>query len=217
MWEYSGEVPSIVRVNWLPRKIRLFPFSVARTIMAGVLGLALLSGIVPFNAASSAHMCTMACCVSLPPHPAGSCHMSLSSKGEAKPEPSCDRIGGASHEHGQAIQMDDMSMMDQDATLFQQSDLALNTSTHDPSPQTSPQPTSIASQVLTKPCTSECGAGAINFMQGRRPHDQAILVYASRPRPPTPADLARNSYRSTSFTLSLRRPYRPRGPPPISS
>lgn len=204
-------------MSWLHRKRRFSTLLVARIIVTGLPGLALLSGIAPLHAVSSAHMCAMACCVGLPHHPAGSCHMSLSSKGEAKPEPSCDVIRRASHEHGQAIQMDDMSMMDHDTPSPQQGGISLYSSTDDPSPQTSPQPTSIAPQVLTRPCASECCAGAMNSMQGRRSRNLAILVYSSRPRPPTPADLARNSYRPTSFTLSLRRPYRPRGPPPVFS
>jgi hypothetical protein len=197
-----------------------------RIIVAVILVLALLSGIVPFGAASAGHLCTMECCAGLAPHAAGSCHISMSShgtSGESSPEhcglPQADpgAIDGSDVDAGvmgmtdsahSSLDLDDVTIdaSDHCNTDSQSKDLKA-TSRNDSS-----ESDSVATQFFSKPCPAECGTGAVSSGV-RRSRDSVAVVYHARSRPPAPGRKYQHFNGNFLITSNYCRQLRPRGPP----
>jgi hypothetical protein len=201
----------------------------SRLIVAVALVLALLSGLIPFGAASAGNLCTMECCAGLAPHAAGSCHMDMAMNGndpggdKQKPEP--DKLCGLPQANNDAIKGIVAGVMGMRAgpdSSLNLDGVTIDASEHcNTNPQSesvihshrdSSQPASIAAQTFSKPCPPECGTGPLS--SSIRPSRHAVaLAYNARPRPPTPV----RKYRHLDSKFSTASPHcnqvGPRGPP----
>jgi hypothetical protein len=199
-----------------------------RILVAVFLMLALLSGILPFSAASAAHLCTMECCAEIAPHAAGSCHMDMAhGKGAGretqKPEP--DKLWGLPQADNGATKGIVAGVMGMKASPDASMDLdgvTVDASAHcntkarskgaTPSHGDSSQPASLAAQSFSKPCPPECGTGALS--SGVRPSRHSVaLAYNARPRPPTLVRKLRHLYSDFSTASAHCKQVGPRGPP----
>lgn len=185
---------------------------ITRVVVTVALALALLSGIMPYNTLSSAHLCTMACCAGLAPHAAGSCHLNLSRQRNVHGDNACGAMDMSS-EHGGAMQMHESAQTD--VASHDHCNVQERRSTAQPpaSQDTSSQTASVASLALTQPCSSDCGACSGNLAPLRRSPDAATLPYGVRPRPPTLAGQIQHSDELPYIPTARRRNSRPRAPP----
>jgi hypothetical protein len=207
------------------------PGFLRRIIVAVVLMLALLSGVVPFSSASAGHLCTMECCAGLPPHAAGSCHMSMSSHGksrESEPEQDLNKHCGLRQADNGAIEGSDvdagvMGMTDSTHSHLDLDDVTIDASDHcntesrsedlsSASHDDSPQSASIATQFFSKPCPQECGAGALSSGV-RRSRDSVGIAYHARSRPPAPGRKYQHFDGNFLVPSKYYKQLRPRGPP----
>ena len=202
-----------------------------RFIVAVVLVLALLSGIVPFGAASAGHLCTMDCCAGLAPHAAGSCHMSMSSHGkreESSPEQDLDKhcslpqantgaIDGSGVDAGvmgmtdsahSSLDLDDVTIDASDHCNTDSQSKDLNATSHNDSSSSH----SVATQFFSKPCPAECGTGAVSSGV-RRSRDSVAVVYHARSRPSAPGRKYQHLNGDFLIASNYCRQLRPRGPP----
>ena len=195
-----------------------------RFIVAGVLVLALLSGLVPFGAASAVHLCTMECCAALPPHTAGSCHMSMSSEG-SEPQQQSNQHCGLPQEKGavdgivagvMGMTGSDHSSSDLDEVTIDASDHCktdyhsedLNTLSRNDSPESA----SVATRSFSKPCPPDCGGSALSSGV-RRSTDSVSVARQGHSQPPSNRKCQRFD-RSFSIISTYRKQLLPRGPPP---
>ena len=194
-----------------------------RIIVAVVLVLALLSGIVPFGAASAGHLCTMECCAGLAPHAAGSCHMSMSSHGKSEdldkhcglPQPDNGAIDGIAagvmgmtDSAHSSLDLDDVTIDASDHCNTDSQSKDLNATSHNDSSEFD----SVATQFFLKPCPAECGTGAVSSGV-RRSRDSVAVVYHARSRPPAPGRKYQHFNGNFLITSNYCRQLRPRGPP----
>lgn len=193
----------------------------ARAFVAALLIVVLLGGVAPFSTFPATAVCTMECCVGLPPHETGSCHMNMSAgtpgphetEACAMTEATDEVTGGAmgmedSHSSFEAVTIDASDHCNRKSTA----EGARFPSTNDPHTQAS-----LAAQSLTKPCPPECGTGVMGFAQLQRSRDTSALADALRPRPPTIARQSRFIEANLFTTTALHKRVRPRGPPPSFS
>jgi hypothetical protein len=192
---------------------------IARAFIAAILILVLLGGVAPLSTLSATAVCTMECCVGLPPHGAGSCHMKMSA---GTPGPDAKKLSGIAEAidevTGGVMGMETSHSFD--AVTIDASEHCHRKSTaegervpsrNDLSAQASP-----AAQSLTKPCPPECGTGVMGFAQLQRSRDSAALAHAMRPRPPTIARQSRSIEADLFNATALPERIRPRGPPCFS-
>lgn len=192
--------------------------------VATMLLFALLSGIVSFSALSSSRLCTMACCASRSPHPAGSCaggvcHVNPPVRHQApgqNAEAHCDEGGKATTHHG-AMRTGDASR--EEVVSFNHSDQrGEHGAAQHPSPQgLSRPPMSLTANVLARPCQPECTAGAFGSANQTHRREMAALSWAGRPRPPSSLQLFHNSYDPTASLSALCSRCSPRAPPLLVS
>jgi hypothetical protein len=202
-----------------------------RIIVAVVLVLALLSGLVPFGAASAGHLCTMECCAALPSHAAGSCHMSMVSHGESaesEPQPDLDQHCGlpaADTEATESIDVDAgvMGMTDSANSSADLDDVTIDVRDHcktdsqsedlkPPPLNDSRESASIATQSFSKPCPAECGTRALSSGVRRSRYSAAIASHGHSQPPVTVRK--RQHFKSNFLITSVHcRQLRPRGPP----
>ena len=196
-----------------------------RIIVAVVLVLALLSGAVPFGSASAGHLCTMECCAALPPHAAGSCHMSMASD-ESEPQQAANKHCGLPEANNGALEGVDAGVMGMTGTSDSSSDLDdvtidasdhCKTASHSedldaPSLNDSPESASIATQFFSKPCPPECGTGALSSGV-RRSRDSVAVAEHGHSRPPLPVRKCQPFDKNSSITSTYCKQLRPRGPP----
>jgi hypothetical protein len=194
-----------------------------RIVVAAVLVLALLSGLVPFGAASAGHLCTMECCAALPPHTAGSCHMSAASHGELQqdldkhcglPETDNGTVDGIVA--GVMGMTDSPHSSDLDDITIEASDHCKNESQsqnlNGPSPNDSPDLASIGTQSFSKPCPPECGTGALSTGV-RRSGDSLAIAGRGYAQLPTPRLKVFPFHNNSLITSAYCRQLRLRGPP----
>ena len=194
-----------------------------RIIVAGVLVLALLSGMVPFGAASAGHLCTMECCAALPPHTAGSCHMSMSSGG-SEPQQESNQHCGVPQDKGavDGIVAGVMGMTGSDHPSSDLDDVTIDASDHCQtdshsedlnarSRDGSPDSATIATQSFSKPCPPECGTGALS--SGVRRSTDSVSVARQGHSQPPPGRKCQRFDGSFLITSIYCRQLRPRGPP----
>lgn len=165
--------------------------SIARIVLALMLALVVLAGVVPPGSFASSHECGMACCAGKPSHMAGSCSTAL---GESEAE-APDEQGDEHSAHGHAAHG------------------AQHSSAHHSSRKDSRRTPSVASRVLTKPCSPECAAAAFNSSQVRRPRHAASIVVKAQPRPSTVRSFVGQSVQLTPKSADHVRQARPRAPP----
>jgi hypothetical protein len=161
--------------------------SAARIFLAVLLLLVLLSSVVPFSSLAS-HRCQMACCLGKPPHAEGSCSVAFPS--DENREAAEDR----GEEHSAHHQ-------------------AQHSSAHRSSSKESAQTASVASQVLTTPCSPECACAAAASTRSPRPREMADVSAATPARPPTAAPFRKDYARTLLPSAARRRQIRPRAPP----
>lgn len=195
-----------------------------RIIVAVVLVLALLSGIVPFGAASAGHLCAMECCAGLPSHAAGSCHMSLSSHGDNAPEQDLGKHCGlplADNGALDGIAAGVMGMTDSAHSSLDLADVTIDASDHcktqsedlNPPPlNDSREPASIATQSFSKPCPPECASLALSSGV-RRSRDSAAIASHGHSQPPVTVRKRQHFNSNSLITSAHCKQLRPRGPP----
>jgi len=226
----SSNLNAVFKLNFI-KGVKVHLISTAQTklgflrrvIVAAVLVLALLSGVVPFGAASAGHLCTMECCAALPPHTAGSCHMSMSSKG-SEPQQESNPHCGLPQDNGAAdgIVAGVMGMTGSDHSSSNLDDVTIDASDHckadshsedlnAPSRNDSPESATIATQSFSKPCPPECGAGTLSSGVGRST-EELSAARQGHPQPPSGRKYQRFD-QSFLITSTYYTQLRPRGPP----
>jgi hypothetical protein len=172
-----------------------------------MLALALLSGVAPFHALSSAEQtCTMSCCAGKPAHAAGSCGTAFSDMHPGE-------TTFAAHEHAGAIEIPS-----EPAEIVETAPHC-GTSEHSSESEASSQRTSltqavVVARVLTTPCSPECAAVVLSASaQIRRMRDAAALPINNRPRPPTLRSPAEHINSLQPSTATAGRQANPRAPP----
>ena len=184
---------------------------IARTILATLLALALLSGIAPLNSLSRSHQCRMACCAGKSPHAEGSCSVAFAVEDEGESAGALDEeehfahSGHQAHDGASAASMK-MASSDHEGA----GPRAQNISSRD---RSSSPAQNFVSQVLTTPCSPECLAGALASTQLPRPRDVAAMSLAGNPRPPTIVRFTKEFSMRLSPSRERRRQIHPRAPP----
>jgi hypothetical protein len=193
------------------RSTRPARISFARTILATMLALALLSGIAPLNSLSRSHQCRMACCAGKSPHAEGSCSVALATETE---EESTDEQVEAhaahshdAHQHASGANSEKIASSDHDASKHL-------TAQHSSSGKKSSRTLKVASQAMTRPCSTECAAAVSASTQLPRPRDAAAMSAAGNPRPPTLSIFKKEFSIALSPSAERRRQIHPRAPPP---
>ena len=196
-----------------------------RIIVAVVLVLALLSGVVPLGSAAAGHLCAMECCAALPPHAAGSCHMSMASH-ESEPQQDLNEHCGLPEANNGAtdgIVAGVMGMTTSTQSSADLDDVTIDASDHcktdsqskdlnAPSLTDYPESASIATESFSKPCPPECGTGALSSGV-RRSRDSAALADQGHSRPLMPGRKTQHFNDNFLINSTYCRQLRPRGPP----
>jgi hypothetical protein len=192
----------------------------ARIFLAGMLVLALLTGIAPLNVLSSAPDCSMPCCASVASGGAcatGACDAKLSGhSNKAKPPVNS---GDAHSSHCSSMRTGGASAADGASSDHVDTVEARPPAQHGHQTPADAQSQSagVLSGALAKPCPPDCCASASIFAQGRRSRDTAALAHNSRPRPQTIASRLHRSFILPSIADARLRGSSPRAPPTIFS
>jgi hypothetical protein len=185
------------------------PKAIARTILATLLALVLLSGIAPLNSLSRSHQCRMACCAGKSPHAEGSCSVALANENQAEPADEQVEENAARSHHAHHV-----SGATSEKLASSEHDGAKHHRAQHSSPGKKSSPTlNAVSQVVTTPCSPECSAGALASTQLPRPRDAAAMSAAGNPRPPTLTRFKKELSTILSPSAERRRQIRPRAPP----
>jgi len=193
-----------------------------RSLLAATLIVSLLSALVPLAAASSVHLCTMACCAGKAPHEAGSCSSGLmksAPKVIQEPEVLCGlHLQSAAyptatrHASLKVIEAADNPDSGDSGGHDAGPDARANSSESTSSKV--PGSSRLAAPAMTSPCATDCAATcSVGYVRQPRPRERAAVAWAGHARPPSSCHLLR---RSASSTATLRGHYqqpRPRGPP----
>lgn len=202
------------------RDPRLLEMS-ARIILASTLVLALLTGVAPLNALSSAPSCSMPCCASVTEGGAcatGACHSKIS--GHQQPKRPPVKSGDSHSSHCGSMRKAGASSEDAATSLHNitvEADSKTAQHQHPASSDALPQRTGVIKAALTKPCPPECCAGASAFAQLRRSRDASALSHNTRPRPPTIAGHLHRSELLPPTDDAWLRGSNPRAPPLLFS
>jgi hypothetical protein len=195
---------------------------VTQMSLAALLCLALLSHLVPFAAASSRQMCTMACCNGMPVHAAGARSHTLAkptNKVESESEVLCGlsiRASGAQAAAAmpqaapEIIEAD--SECDDTGSCGLHQEPASDADSSNTANSKSPGLPHFLAHALTSPCDPECGCSASNTAQPR-PGDLSALSFAVKPRPPLKKATARSYYERSIVLNANRTQLQPRAPP----
>jgi hypothetical protein len=157
--------------------------------MAGAIALALLAGIAPLNALSSAAACAMPCCASVGEGGAcatGACHSKISghARNEQPPVKSEDSHSSHCSSMRRAVAPSKVTISPLHVSTVE-ADSSAARHRHPASGEALSQKTGVVYGAFTKPCPPECCAGASTFAQVRRSRDVSALSHNLRPRPPT--------------------------------
>jgi len=216
--------PSRVVKHWAAKSIaissRLFKaalprsslFVVGRAVVAATLGLAILSTSPSVGALRESNACSRPCCAGTAMHVAGSCaggacHAHLSLKRQAREEHLClARIQSSAPQrlnNGLNATKARIPSVQFGSSRAENSNQALYSYRGD----------SVEAFVLSRPCESDCGAGANGFVQLRRFRDVAAFSPADLPRPPTAGRRSTLLDKSPKRNRFIRDQSRPRAPP----
>jgi len=193
-----------------------------RIVLAAGLALAMLAGVVPASLSSAQQTCTMSCCAGKPQHAAGSCGMSFTDEAQAH-----DRATTEEHHHHQVgTTATDDSVATTTAPEIVEADASTShcgttehasaeSATNSHTTRRPNAPPSVRAHALISPCSPECAAAAVsNLSQVRRPRSSSGLLTAQvRPRPPTLASLAEQTFELQTSPAVICRQSRPRAPP----
>jgi hypothetical protein len=185
--------------------------AIARTILATLLALALLSGVAPLSSLSRSHQCRMACCAGKPPHAEGSCSVAFAAaEDEREPADAPEGEAQAAHSHHahDASSSASMKMASSDQDVAEHPTSQLSSLSKKSSPTLK-----VVSQVLTTPCSPECLAGALASTQLPGQRDAAAMSPAGNPRPPTIIRFRKEFSTVLSPSAERRRQIHPRAPP----
>jgi hypothetical protein len=194
------------------RSTRPARISFARTILATMLALVLLSGVAPLNTLSRSHQCRMACCVGKSPHAEGSCSVAFATETEEEPagEQVEEHAAHSHHAHQHAASATSEKIASSDVDAAQQQHPAQ----HSSSGKKSSRALNVAVLAMTTPCSPACAAAAASAStQLPRPRDAAAMSVAGNPRPPTPARFKKEFSAVLSPSAERRRQLHPRAPP----
>jgi hypothetical protein len=185
---------------------------VARTILAPLLLLTLLSASLPLTTIASGPMCTLACCAGRAPHAAGSC-MNGSCHAFPKGHLRASHRQLPVHESERLCGFPRSTTRNSVESLRVSTALTLAASSERSHSRRAQEAASVSTSTLVKPCQPDCGAGAFSSSSQSRRRDSGAVSYADKPRPPSTARLEHSSFsRAQALDASCRRS-RPRGPP----
>jgi hypothetical protein len=203
----------VIRLKQLHQILRPLRLRFAvRRILAAALALAVLATFAPLSASAGSHTCSMPCCAS-GSCSTGACDVPLKQPAQtAQPESHCEH-GHESLTEASKITVRAEPEGAQDASELCGADSLLKPSGH-PVEQTAPlHETSVKSEALTRPCGTDCCAGAYASSQGRRSRELALLNHASRPRAPAPGLTFKRASHPLFLSAQWRRQSSPRAPP----
>ena len=194
------------------------PMLVARTILAALLLLTLLSASLPPTAIASSPMCHLACCAGRAPHAAGSCmngscHAFL--MGRAKT--SKIHLQLPVHESEQLCGLRRSTTRNSVVSLRGSTARTLAASFERSRGGRAPDAASVSTSTVGKPCQPDCGTGTFSSSSQSRPRDSGAISYADKPRPLSTARHEHSSFNRAKTLDALCRRSRPRGPPISSS
>jgi hypothetical protein len=194
------------------------PIVVARTILAALLLLTLLSASLPLTTLASGPTCTLACCAGRAPHAAGSCmngscHAVLT--GRAKK--SKIHLQLPVHESEQLCGLPRSTTRNSAVSLRGSGAPTLSASSQRSRGSGAKDAASVSTSTLGRPCQPDCGAGAFSSSTQSRPRDSCATSHADKPRPPSTSRLEHSSFSRAKVLDALCRRSRPRGPPISSS
>jgi hypothetical protein len=192
------------------RSTRPARISFARTILATMLTLMLLSGVAPLSSLSRSRQCRMACCAGKSPHAEGSCSVAFATETQEEPLEGQVEEQAAhsqhSHQHAASATPEKIASSDHDAAEH-------HTAQPPSSGKKSSRALNVASQAMTTPCSPECAAAASASTQLPRPRDAGAMSAAGNPRPPTPVRFKKEFFIALSPSTERRRQFHPRAPP----
>jgi len=195
------------------RPLQQTPILVARTILAALLLLMLLSASLPLTVIASGPTCTLACCAGRPPHAAGSCmdgscHAFLGGRKTSK-----IHLHLPVHESEQLCGLQRITTGSSLVSLRGSSALTFAASSKQSHGSRARDEASVSISTMGKPCQPDCGTGTFSSSSQGRPRDSAATSYADKPRPPSTEGREHSSFsRAQALDASCRRS-RPRGPP----
>lgn len=174
-----------------------------------VLAVALLATIAPLGVSSHAQSCSMPCC-SGGSCSTGACDVSFDAPAKkVEPESHCEHGGAPTHgeivEASQAAEIDSSELCGAEH-LF-------DSSAYAPLQPTQSQQSSVNAGSFSKPCSSDCCAGAAAFLQLRRSRDTAILGHTHKSQTLVTSLQSRNYQHPVFLSLQLKRLSPPRAPP----
>ena len=194
------------------------PILVARTILAALLLLTLLSASLPLTTIPSGPTCTLACCAGRAPHAAGSCmNGSCHAFLIGRPKSSTIHVHLAVHESERLFGLPRSTARNSMVLLRGSTALTLAAFSGRLRGSRTEDAASVSTSTLGKPCQPDCGAGAFSSSSQSRRRDSSAVSYADKPRPPSTARLEHSSFSHTKALDALCRRSRPRGPPISSS
>ena len=176
-------------------------FVVARTGVAALLLLALLSISFPLATLAGAPACTLACCAGLPSHAAGSCMGGSCHSGLLREIHTTtvvdeqDSLCGLSKEFGATLTV---------PTVYADSAVA---------PESVRTESQLSSSVLTKPCQAECGVCVSGTNNSNRQRKSVLSNTIKSITPPTSAEIEFLAPSVGQFLDPLRYHAGSRGPP----
>jgi len=191
---------------------------VARTILAPLLLLTLLSASLPLTTIASGPMCTLACCAGRAPHAVGSCmNGSCHAFLMGRPKTSKIHVQLPVHESDQLCGFPRSTTWNSELSLLRSTALALAASPERSRASRAPDAASVSISTLGKPCQPDCGTGTFSSSSQSRPRDSGATSYADKPRPPSTEGREHSSFSHTKALDASCRLSPPRGPPISSS
>lgn len=184
-----------------------------KQLSAAVLAIALLASLAPIGVSSHAQGCSMPCC-SGGSCSTGACDVSFGAPAKkTEPESHCEHGGGPMHV--EVVEVNQSAEID--ASELCGADQLTKSSGLTPVQSTPLHQNTIKPESFSKPCSSDCCAGAAVSSQLRRSRDVSILGDSYKPRGPDSSKRLRNNERPVFLSLQLRRLSPPRAPPGIAA
>ncbi|MCU1266517.1 MAG: hypothetical protein JWM21_2835 [Acidobacteria bacterium] len=190
------------------------PILVARTILAALLLLTLLSASLPLTTIARGSTCKLACCAGRAPHAAGSCmngscHAVLTGRAK-KPKV---HLQLPVHETEQLCGLPRSTTRNSAVSLRGSAAPTLAASSQGSRGSGAQDAASVSTSTLGRPCQPDCGAGAFISSSQSRPRDSCATSHADKPRPPSTEGYEHSSFSRAQTLDALCRRSRPRGPP----
>lgn len=178
-------------------------------LSAVVLAVALLASIAPIGVSSHAQLCSMPCCSG------GSCSTGACDRAlgnpivKAKPDTHCEHNGGPAEV--EIVEVSQSAEPDESEHCGMGHSASSSSST--PRQSTATNERIVRQDSFSRPCSSDCCAGAAVSSLLRRSRDLAIVSEPQKPRPPPNFRHTRNFQHPLYLGLQWRRQSPPRAPP----